>query len=60
MVTPAAMLHSPPFGGTNMMMEHRWTALVTLLVYCRVPTLSPTRPALSAMKDAENFDNFPP
>jgi glutathione S-transferase len=31
MVTPAAKIHSPPFGGTNMMMEHRWTAVVTLL-----------------------------
>jgi uncharacterized membrane protein YecN with MAPEG domain len=31
MVTPAAKLHAPPFGGTNMMMEHRWTAVVTLL-----------------------------
>jgi glutathione S-transferase len=31
MVKPAAKLHSPPFGGTNMMMEHRWTALVSLL-----------------------------
>jgi uncharacterized membrane protein YecN with MAPEG domain len=31
MVTPPAKLHAPPFGGTNMMMEHRWTAVVTLL-----------------------------
>ena len=31
MVTPAAKIHAPPFGGTNMMMEHRWTAVVTLL-----------------------------
>src|SRR5271163_4851228 len=37
MVMPTTRLHSPPFGGTNMMMGHRWTALVTLLallVYC--------------------------
>jgi uncharacterized membrane protein YecN with MAPEG domain len=31
MVTPGAKLHAAPFGGTNMMMEHRWTAVVTLL-----------------------------
>ena len=31
MVTPAAKVHAPPFGGTKMMMEHRWTAVVTLL-----------------------------
>jgi len=31
MVTPAVPLHAAPFGGTNMMMAHRWTALVTLL-----------------------------
>ena len=31
MGTPPAKLHAPPFGGTNMMMEHRWTAVVTLL-----------------------------
>jgi glutathione S-transferase len=28
---PAAKLHAPRYGGTNMMMAHRWTALVTLL-----------------------------
>jgi uncharacterized membrane protein YecN with MAPEG domain len=26
-----AKRYAPPFGGTNMMMEHRWTALVSLL-----------------------------
>jgi uncharacterized membrane protein YecN with MAPEG domain len=31
MVTPAVPPHAAPFGGTNMMMAHRWTALVTLL-----------------------------
>jgi glutathione S-transferase len=31
MVTATAKLRSPLFGGTNMMMEHRWTAVVTLL-----------------------------
>ena len=31
MVTPSATFHAPLFGETNMMMEHRWTALVTLL-----------------------------
>jgi glutathione S-transferase len=31
MVAPVAKLHAPPLGGTNMMMGHRWTALVTLL-----------------------------
>ncbi len=31
MVKLKAMIHSPRFGGTNMMMEHRWTAVVTLL-----------------------------
>jgi glutathione S-transferase len=31
MVLPKAKLHSPLLGGTNMMMEHRWTAMVTLL-----------------------------
>jgi uncharacterized membrane protein YecN with MAPEG domain len=36
MMTPMAQLHAPSFGGMNMMMEHRWTAVVTiaaLLVY---------------------------
>src|SRR5277367_3713840 len=31
MLAPAAALHAPSFGGTNLMMGHRWTALVTLL-----------------------------
>ena len=31
MVTPTVTRHAPGFGGTNMMMGHRWTALVTLL-----------------------------
>jgi uncharacterized membrane protein YecN with MAPEG domain len=31
MVAPAAGFHAPPLGGTNMIMEHRWTAVVTLL-----------------------------
>ena len=31
MVAPAAGFHAPPWGGTNMIMEHRWTAVVTLL-----------------------------
>jgi uncharacterized membrane protein YecN with MAPEG domain len=31
MVAPTAMLQSPSAGGTNTMMQHRWTAMVTLL-----------------------------
>ena len=31
MTAPEATLHAPPLGGTTMMMEHRWTAIVTLL-----------------------------
>jgi glutathione S-transferase len=31
MLTPTATSHAPPLGETNMMMGHRWTALVTLL-----------------------------
>jgi len=31
MVAPGAKLHAPPFRGTNGMMDHRWTAIVSLL-----------------------------
>jgi uncharacterized membrane protein YecN with MAPEG domain len=31
MAIPMATLHAPPNGGTNTMIQHRWTALVTLL-----------------------------
>jgi len=31
MVTSVAALHAPDFGGASMMLQHRWTALVTLL-----------------------------
>jgi uncharacterized membrane protein YecN with MAPEG domain len=31
MVARTLRLHLPSFGATNMMMEHRWTAVVTLL-----------------------------